>query len=740
VSTPDAKTALKSWTLAHLPLLVTSLLGLVLLVMIPVIQNFVTRKSDTTEYTRLKESSIALNEGIRLAASEQTWDASWKHLRRALDTALTTRARLDAMLAIGELLLARAHRTPAEYALPARQYLRCVTRQEARPDRLLRAHLGLLNVARLQQETDEIREACAELHRLQIPADEKAAVLLTQLDAILPRGTWQDIQPLLEELLPYHADAALGAEIQLRWVAAHELMLWRAEFQNAWAKKQSTAGTAKEQRNALVEKLLATLDTLAAKEGPGCDEARFRAFRIAFREGRYTETSRRLDALRINSLGPFQREALLIGVEMARHENQLSFFHARVQQYVDTYGIDAEIEPSFFESLDLLLSGDKGAQGLAILEEKLEQSVTPALRARLLRYTGNLARKLRNDNVADRCFAAILNLPDATEYHPAALLARGAIAADQGEMGDACQWLIRYLNRFPGEQHWDDAAQRLFDQLGTAPEKAGADLILAALLLSKRRPYDAHTLNVLMMAADHLEQLGLTSMAHEYYNRIVLLQPTRQTTPTPASQGRATIMTMANIHCLLDLGRREEADRMLRMLCNNPVSSTARSEAALLWATLALERGQKQEGERRLGLIDPRLCSSNVAWQARVHRMILQVSAPTNTTGNGVSELLAAIHEPVATGYPDLVRKAFQTCFAALAARNDTAGLRAVLASAHAGTPDATQEEYRLQIAKQFLARKDYHAAAEWLQNAPHGLSNAVVAIEKNTQLLRKIR
>jgi hypothetical protein len=739
------KLDVKTRILNHLPLLMATLLGMVVLVMIPMIRNVVMRKNDDAEYTRIKESPIALNEGIRLAASERTWEAAWKTLHRALNTALTPRARLAAMLAIGEHLVTRAQRNPAEYALPARQYLRTVFLQEARPDRQLRARLGLLAVARLQADLTEIRQACADLHQTPVPEEEKSAVLLAQFDAMLPMGQWSDIHPLLQELMPYCDEPRLGTDIQLRWVAAHEQVLKNNDFFAGWLKKQratGATGSSEELRQTLVEKLLACLDAIAKSADPGSDEARFRAFRLTFREGLFSDASRRLNDLHMNNLGPFQREALLLSVEIARHESRLTIFHDRVQQYINTYDIDADIEPAFFESLDLLMSGGKGTQGLAILQQKLEQNVQPGLRARLLRYTGNLARKLQNDTVADRCFAAILNLPEALDCHPMALLARGAIAADEGDMATACQWLIRYLNRFPGEREWDETALDLFTQLGNAPEKAGSDLIVAALLLSQRKPYDPHTLNVLLLAAQRLEALGLTSMAHDYYNRISLLPPPRLAKPPQENQNGTTVapaITMANIRCLLDMDRKAEADRLLRVLCNNPVSSTARSEAALLWATLALERGQKQEGERRLGLIDPKLCDSNVVWQAKVHRMILQIGATTNAPGL-VTDLMAAIHEPAAATHPELVRQAFQTCFATLAARNDNAGLRTVLAAANAANPAATQEEYRLQIAKLFLARKDYTAAAEWLQNAPQGLSNAVAVIEKNNQLVRKFR
>jgi hypothetical protein len=740
-ATQDLKAQIRS----HLPVLLTSLLGVAVLVLIPIIHNFVTKLDHSAEYTRIKESPIALNKGLQLAASEASWDAAWASLQRALQTALTARARLDAMLAIGEQLATRAQRNPAEYALPARQYLRAVYAQDARPDRQLRARLGLLTLAILRQEVDEVREACADIHQIQVPEQDKAALLLTQLDAMLPLGEWDDIHALLQELLPYRLDPRLGTAIQLRWITAHEQVLTRPAFWAAWQKNQPAAGaarTAAELRKSLVASMIAQLDDIATMNGPASEEAKFKAFRLAFREGQFPDASRRLDAIHLNHLGPFSREALLLAVDLARQESHLIVFQNLVLQYVSAYDLDADIEPAFFEALNLKMSGGKGVEGLAILEQQLEQNLDPELRARLLLYTGNLARKLQHDDVAERCFAAILNMPNAQDYHATALLNRGVICADQGDMAAACQWLIRYLNRFPNTRAWDDTALHLFTKLGAAPEKAGADLIVAALLLSKRNPYDPNTLDVLLMTAKRLEALGLTSLAHDYYNRITLLQPNRNTKQPPANQEEAPVppaVILANARCLLDLDRKVEADRLLRNLCSDTTASATRSEAALLWAGLALARGQKQEGERRLGLIDLKRSDTNVVWQAKVTLLILRVESASLPSG-AVTELMAAIQEPAANAYPELVRQAFQTCFTTLAAKNDTAGLRSVLAAASAGTPAATQEEYRLQIAKQFLSRKDYSAAAEWLQNAPPGLSNAVAAIAKNSQLLRKIR
>lgn len=733
------------WMRSELLMLVIALLAALVVFAIPIIRKHIIQVRMAVEYERQHKSAQALAEGLRLAAAADTRDQAFVSLRHALDSALTPAAHQDALLALGEFLLASANKSPEKFALPARQYFLIALAQETRPDRRLRALAGRLAVARLREDLGDLRSVCAEVQKEKLADGDKVAFLGVQLDAMLTLGQWRDIYGLLQELMPYETDPCFSAQVILRWAAVHEQVLNRKDYFALWRQTLPADGhtaSDEELRCGLYTNLLHRLDTVGkGASGRAAEEAKFRAFRLVFNEGHFDEAGLRLENLHLNMLGAYERKAELLTIDLARRENHLRVFQERVLRYVEAYEIDADVEPFFCETLDLRIASGKGTEVLNLLDQKLTQITDPEQRARLLQYMGDMARRLSSDDVAERCYEEILNMPTAAAYHPKAMLARCSICAGRGELAAACQWLDRFLIRYPEAREWRDAAGPLLKRLRTRPEKGGADLVSITLILANRQPNDTLTGEFLALVAQQMENLGLSSLAHNYYTR-VLLQPAQSAKPSsPGLQQEAppAAVMLGSARCLLDLDRKLEADRMLRAVCSVQEPNETRSEAAILWAGMALDRDQQREGERRLGLVDFRHSDTNVLWQVTVNRLLLRMPSATNAAA-AATELLAAMRDPAALHYPELVRKTYETCFATMVAHNDAAGLRMAFASTNAVLSANALDAFRLRIAKQYLSVQNYAAAGEWLQQSSLAISNVVAVISKNNQMLQRYR
>ena len=725
---------------------VITLLAAAVVFSIPAIHEHVNKVRKAAEYAHQHKSQFALEEGLQLASVPATREQAPALMHHALESALTPVARQNALLALGEFLLEEARKSPETYALPARQYFNITLAEEQRSPQRLLALRGLLTVARLRADLDDLRDVFVKIHDEKMSDADRVAFLTTQLDIMLSMGDWKDLSGLLQELLPFESDPRFSIEVSLRWAAVHEQVLNRKEYFASWRKRLAEAGdpaTDEQLRGNLYTNLLVKLDALGSgASGLVADEARFRAFRLVFKAGLYDDAGLRLEKLHVKALGPLEKEARLISIQIKRHNNHLRVFQEDVLRYVELFEIDAEIEPYFFETLDLRISNGKGAEVVTLLEQKLAQCTDQEQRARLLLYTGDLSRRLQSDAVALRCYQDILDMPRAKAYHPKAILAQCGIHTSHGDLAAACRNLYTYLTHYPDAQDWRDAAKALVGQLRGKPEKGGSDLITVAIHLSNSKPSDPMAAEFLSLVAQQMENLGLITLAHNYYNR-TLLQPVQSATPTPVELQQQDDMPAAvllgNARCLMDLNRTLEADRLLRHICRQPIPSATRSEAALLWAGIAMENDQKREGHRRLDLVDPRHSDTNVSWQAHVQRLLLQVSGASNAT-SAVADVLTTMKDPVATAHPELVRKVYLSCLEALEANHDAAGLHQILASTNAVLSAGMLDEFRLRVAGHYLANQDYTAAGEWMQQSSLTVSNVVAVITKNNQMLRNFR
>ena len=449
----------------------------------------------------------------------------------------------------------------------------------------------------------------------------------------------------------------------------------------------------------------------------------------------------RLENLRLYELGANEREAILLSFGLARHENHMRVFQERVLRYVEIYELDTAVESYFFEALNLRIAAGKGAEVLSLLDQKLAQATVPEQRALLLLYMGDLAHKLQSDPVAERCYEDILNMPKAAAFHPKALLARSIICAERGDLDDACQWLSNYLSRFPTGREWRDTAAQLLPHLRAHPGQGGVNLDAVAVFLAGHWPSDPITRDFLALTAQQMQRLGLSALAHNYYNRILLqpVPPAQTQQPGLSQEPLPAAEMLSNARCLLDLNRRTEADHILRTICSQPEPTATRSEAALLWADIAQERDQRRECERRLGLIDVRHSDTNVVWMANINRLLMRVPAATNAS-RATAEILATLSDPVARAHPELVHKVYQTCLEALTAQHDEAGLRAAFTTTNAVLSASDLEAFRLRIARQYLLQQNYAVAGEWLQQSSLSLSNVLAVISKNDEMVRNYR
>ncbi len=688
------------------------------------------------------ESSEALASGRQLAGAGE-FGPAFAALRQALDAARTTPERAEAGLAIGELLAERARHDAAQQALPARQYLRAALALEARPAFRLRALRALLAVAVLQKAPADILAACADLAQAQPPESEKPGLILQQLDAGMELFGLRQLSALMKEGLAYKAHPEYGPEFTFRKGLFGEQMLKRRDLFDAFrasiaaARPAGKADDEAKLRGSLVSYALRQFGAAAEKgSGATAEAARFHAAMVLILGGQHAEASRRLEGILRGESQAFHREALLALIEIERGREGSEALQSHVSRYVADYGWDAAIEGDFLHMTDVLQNAGQGAAALAFIEKHMDGKVSPELAPRLLARMGDLALELREYDTAESCYSRLLALPGAGEYHAASLLARGSICVERGDPAGGRAELFQYLNAHPFDRKNTEAAIALLKSLRAGAGGDSIEVAAAAIAMAGRTVDGGQAAALLALAGGVLEALDLPELAQPYYRRIALLRRAETPGTTPKRDDLAQAQ-LSQTRCLLALGRRVEADQLLRGLCSDPAPSPLRSEAACLWAEIAMEGGQWRECERRLALADDAAADAAVAWRIRRNRLMVDIGAAVGTNLL-VNARLAEVGGPVVARDVPLMSEVYQRCLARLAAEGDATNLRLVIEAARAGAVPVPLDAFRLQAARTFLSRGDLPAAAEWLKEDGEDLSAMIDGVRSSGDTMRR--
>jgi hypothetical protein len=210
------------------------------------------------------------------------------------------------------------------------------------------------------------------------------------------------------------------------------------------------------------------------------------------------------------------------------------------------------------------------------------------------------------------------------------------------------EWISRFIDGLPPES--DDYKDLLFLLSESAywSNRPVVDQLTIGSAAVRNSPGDLRVAPVILRMAGFVENMGLYDLAGSYYNRIGLLnffqsdekeQAARQNIGEQAMLGKA--------RCLQKTAEWEQADHLLRNLCNRTGSPLIRSEAAVSWAELAFRFAQRREAERRYELADPQMLSATLRarYLLGIARLDAAQAEPESTSIEEVVALLKTLPE-----------------------------------------------------------------------------------------------
>jgi len=653
---------------------------------------------------------------------------AFKYFQLALETAETRKDKIRAGLAIAEFLRDRARRRPHPYGMMATQYLEAVLDLKPERHERFRCHRVLMDVATYTGEMDRAVAACREA-LLCVPNDDAAAELhLKEMDLFLDHGTWRDMRAALERSVPLESEPKRGYRFAWRRALAGERILRDSEWFDEWS-----AGLAVEKLKAARSALVSTtVEQFAGLEKCGVErvvnDSMFRAARLLYHDGRYAEAEKSLHAFLRREAGIHQGEAVLIMTGLARIRDNPERASDMMSVFLKRFLWNASAGHEFRQVVLAVIKGGHPREALALIDEYLKLPIRDAERPNLLYEAGMTAVGLEDYVRADRYFREILRLNPGNGMVVKAMLACADVRVRQNDFDGAYEWLVTYLRGFPYEASYGDALFRLFD-VQMRRDVGSAEIISLAISAANETPGDERAAKALMAVAEELEAVGLPALAQEQYNKVALLQyvgTDRQTALRQAGSGATLARALlGHARCLYTLGRTVNADRLLRELCNSLEPGPLRSEAALLWAGVAVSNEQDMEARRRLRLIDAGNASPEVLAGAAFRRLLLDADVNTKVT-DSIAGLAKLAERMSPDKRLDMLTEAYATLFRRLARRQSAAEMRALFEVAATGVEanGLPLQEFSLQLGKAVLAKE--------------GLKSFVECIEANNELIEK--
>lgn len=697
--------------------------------------------------TYLKQAeTLAKKHTIR----KKTFQEAFKCLQIAIKKAETREAKSEAGLAMGRLLATYARQEPKPYALMAKQYLEAVLDIEQRPDARLQACFELINAAYLLKDTETIAKVSDEALEMVKNKDDKARILLVRMEVFLEKGSWSDMQKLLAMCEPYRSDSRWQYEFAMKKAIANEQTLMRDDwFQDRLESVEDgrDMGPGTEMtdpdsmRSDLFKKTVGQFVTLV---NSGIEllatESLFRIARLYFQEGQYGQAEKFFEKFLAHEPTGYQAETLLMMTTIARKQGRMEEAEEMIATFLSNFSWNETATQEFLQIINEGIDNGRFEQTLDLIEKYVNLPLAQPELSELLYKAGQLAGILEQYDRAEEHFKKVIARNDRNDLIVNAMLGLAEIHFKRNDAEGARHWLLAYLNRFPYDMRHNDA---LFDLLDLSLKKEAnvAEIIHIAITAANECPEDSRTIGALLLAAKKLEAIGLHDLAEKQYNKIALLhfigKSDNQSIGIDKAKGSLILQAiLGNARCLIKAGKRENANYLLRKLCHSFQPGELHSEAAYLWALLAMDDEQRVEAIRRLKLINEQTAPSEMATRATIERKGLEMT--DQYSREAIITMVKKLAKLSSEEHGEFIRETFMACFNQLSQRRDIENMQKIFNIAF--NVDIAEEfpwqELILRIGRVILEDRGIGPFIEYMETTRNLLESGGIEVPDNTSAL----
>jgi hypothetical protein len=648
--------------------------------------------------------------------------------RLAMDRALDTDSRNNAALGMALLLLKRAETEKHPYALMARQYLEALIESETRPERLGQAYRALVRAARLQEDTEIMLGAARRARELSACDIERGQLLLLEMDYLLEHGNWADMDRLTDPVETLAEHELWRDELALRQAQSDMKILVDARWFDAWAEQRgaTNAVARTHARDALFRTTTARLERLAESAPERiAQNALFLSARLYHDNDDFAAAQRQMDLFLAREPSAHIKDALVLSLALARRQGRVRAARELIATFLRRYAWHDMIADDFMAVIEEAAAHGPPRETLDLIDQYTRLPISLPVRQTLLLKAGLLARDTGDDPRAERYFAELQNAGRTADDAIAAraMFERAAILMRQGADEAARRLLTAFVQSYPADERFGEALFALFD-LSRRTGTDEAETIRLAMAAATEIPTDARTPATLLTAARRIEEMGAPALAQSHYAKIMLLQFMRlgRENEKAILNDSSTVAQamLGNARSLLRMGEKTQADHVLRSLCNMAEPGAVRSEAAWLWATLALENGQTPEARRRLQRVDPQQADATIASRAALELLLMDLRAGAKTGEAAWALLPLLANMPSERIHADFLKKAYLSCFQRVAEENGIEAAQRFLESAAASPHGAVLplREMSLRIGRRVLEQEGNAALIAFLERS----------------------
>jgi len=560
-------------------------------------------------------------------------DVAFRYFQVALSMAKDEPERQKAAFAMADFLLDQAIGKGDRFkALMAEEYYRAILDLKISDGARFRAWRGILRTAAIRGDYEAVTAAARRAYALAPDEALRADVLIAAMDTALAIGTWEDVQHLLK-LAPTN-DAMLEYELAPRRAAAKSRILRDNAWFDAWRRSVGRQVDPAAARSALVQETLADYNRL--RQSPVkhvVDNAIYSSASLLAHEGRRLEARPLLMEFVNRDPVRHMADALLLLTSIEHERGRMEESQEILRRLLVRYQWNQAGADELLSIVNLCAENGQGPLALRMVERFLDYPKATLHRPALLSVAGRLSRDAGDLKNAEKRYTELSTLEAGDTLSVEALLQLADIRSGQGDLEGARKFLIKYLNRYPGDRYYGDALFRLL-KLAITDHNATAEAITSAAAFVNRRPEDPRILDAMVTVAARMESLGLSDRAEALYSRVNTLSTQRRmakgATNAALTAEFGTVAARASLglaRCLLVRGDAAGADQLLRELHGRMQPGPLQAEVACLWAEIAASAGQRTEALRRIELVGPE-ASPLTAATAGLQRLLLDIKHP----------------------------------------------------------------------------------------------------------------
>ncbi len=661
-------------------------------------------------------------------------EVAYEYYRLAEKSAMTDEARYDAMLKRIEFHVREAAINLNPHAILVNQFCEGLLAVDKRPETYYRVYKALMQSAGLQGDFTLFTNSYAQASWLATSEKEKFDLLKARAEGSFKMGNWTDFRLQMDKIDKSNASQDVRLEAEMLKASALEKVLKDPQWFKDW--KGNSVETDEALRVKILERLLVMYGKMI-KAGGGImvDEALFRSARLCFDIGDYDNARVYVDLFFKREPGKHQAEILLMMTQMAHRDGNLKHAERLLEVFISRFSWNDVSYQEFKSIVEEISRNGKENEALLLVDKyiSMPEATSKEIKDELLAKGGELAYKLGQPARAQQYYTELLKRKPDPQYAVQAMLGIADIMIATNNLSDAKNVVTDYLTSFPYEKRRSEALYKLY-VIEAKDTTSPANLISVAVAASNENPADPFAVKVVLGIAKELERIGAYSMAQVQYNRILLLHYIQQDSKR-AKQLSYTLdpaiaeAMLGDARCLLQLGAGDKADQRLRDICGSDGRSETKSEAALLWAGMAISDGQNLEAKRRLSLVDKDASSKAVISLAQIESLLLDVREGRQP-GSYAAEIVKLVDNlPEKDQKAEAVR-IYKICFDRMEKSGDLPGLVGLMSQVIGGKYGSVMPvtEFNFRVARVVLNSGGVEEMAQYLAKSSSEIKAAGIA------------